>query len=94
MKKLLWWLVAGSKGGMTRAKIINLLNERPSNAHQITNTLKMDYKTIRHHLKVLEENGVITTLKKDQYGAMYFLSHEMEMNYEYFQEIWEQIGEK
>ena len=94
MKKLLWWLIAGSKGGITRAKIIKVIEKRPSNAHQLTKKLQMDYKTIRHHLKVLEENGIVTTINRKNYGAMYFLSTEMERNYEYFQEIWDQIGEK
>ncbi|MCK5772524.1 MAG: winged helix-turn-helix transcriptional regulator [Thermoplasmata archaeon] len=94
MKKLLWWLIAGSKGGITRAFIINSLNERPANANQLTTRLKLDYKTIRHHLKVLDENGIITIMNRKKYGAMYFLSTEMERNYEYFQEIWDQIGEK
>ena len=94
MKKLLWWLIAGSKGGITRALIINSLNEMPANANQLTNRLYLDYKTIRHHLKVLDENGIITIMNRKKYGAMYFLSTEMERNYEYFQEIWDQIGEK
>ncbi|MEA3558991.1 MAG: winged helix-turn-helix domain-containing protein [Candidatus Thermoplasmatota archaeon] len=94
MKKLLWWLIAGSKGGLTRASIINSLNDRPANANQLTNRLDLDYKTIRHHLRVLDENGIITIMNRKKYGAIYFLSTEMERNYEYFQEIWEQIGEK
>ncbi|HPX77955.1 MAG TPA: ArsR family transcriptional regulator, partial [Methanobacterium sp.] len=32
MKKLLWWLIAGSSGGPNRARIILMLNERPYNA--------------------------------------------------------------
>ena len=94
MKKLLWWLIAGSKGGLTRATIINSLNERPANANQLTKRLNLDYKTIRHHLKVLEENSIITIMNRKKYGAVYFLSTEMERNYGYFQEIWGQIGEK
>jgi DNA-binding transcriptional ArsR family regulator len=94
MKRLLWWLLAGSKGGTNRAKIIKLLHERPYNANQLAEKLKLDYKTIRHHLKVLEDNNVITSSGSGEkkYGAMYFLSTSMDMNYEVFEEIWEQIG--
>jgi DNA-binding transcriptional ArsR family regulator len=94
MKRLLWWLLAGSKGGINRAKIIKLLHKRPYNANQLAEKLKLDYKTVRHHLKVLEKNNVITSSGpgEKKYGAMYFLSTSMDMNYNIFEEIWEQIG--
>jgi DNA-binding transcriptional ArsR family regulator len=94
MKRLLWWLLAGSKGGINRARIIKLIHERPYNANQLAEQLDLDYKTIRHHLRVLEKNNVITSAGSGgkKYGAMYFLSTSMDMNYEIFEEIWEQIG--
>ena len=55
MKNLLWYLVAGTKGGETRGKIISLLKKTPSNANKIAETLMLDYKTVRHHLEVLEK---------------------------------------
>lgn len=91
MKKLLWWLIAGSTGGPNRAKIIILLHERPYNAHQLAEKLNLNYKTVRHHLKVLKENNVITSSGKQKYGELYFLSDRMMNNYEVFNEIWEQI---
>ena len=59
MKKLMWWLIAGMKGGLNRAKIIKMLNDRPYNAHQLSEELNLDYKTIRHHIKVLEQNNLV-----------------------------------
>lgn len=91
MKKLLWWLIAGTRGGINRARLIKALHERPYNANQLAELLDLDYKTIKHHLKVLEENSVITSGGK-QYGAVYFLSNDMEHNYDVFIDIWEQIG--
>jgi len=91
MKKLLWWLIAGTRGGINRARLIRALYERPYNANQLAELLDLDYKTIKHHLKVLEENNVITSGGK-QYGAVYFLSNNMEHNYDVFIDIWEQIG--
>ena len=35
MKRLLWYLIAGTKGGVNRARIIKCLQERPYNANQI-----------------------------------------------------------
>ncbi|MGI0039807.1 MAG: winged helix-turn-helix domain-containing protein, partial [Nitrososphaera sp.] len=56
-KRILWYLIASSRGGINRAKIIDLVNSRPANANQIASELKLDYKTVLHHLKVLSENG-------------------------------------
>jgi len=92
MKKMLWWLIAGTKGGVNRAKIIRTLHKRPYNAHQLAEKLGLDYKTIRHHIKVLEENNVLTS-SSEKYGAMYFLSSQMEKNYELFQHICSEMVE-
>lgn len=91
MKKLLWWLIAGSSGGPNRAKIIMKLNERPYNAHQLAEELDLNYKTVRHHLKVLEENKVVTSSGKQKYGELYFLSDKMIDNFDVFDEIWEKL---
>ena len=94
MKNLLWYLVAGTKGGETRGKIIELLKKKPSNANKIAEILKLDYKTVRHHLEVLEKNNVITAVNKGNYGAVYFLSKIMNSNLKIFEEIWVQFGKK
>lgn len=93
MKRLLWWLIAGTKGGINRAKIIVALKERPYNANQLAEVYDLDYKTVRHHIDVLLDNKIITT-SGEKYGAMYFLSKSMEENYEVFEEIWNKIGKK
>jgi DNA-binding transcriptional ArsR family regulator len=91
MKTILWWLIAGSKGGINRAKIIKELHDRPYNANQITERLGLDYKTVRHHLKVLSENGIIESNSGEKYGTMYFLSRNMEENFPLFLEIWNKL---
>jgi len=93
LKYLLWWLIAGTRGGMTRAQIIKALRETPQNANQLANLLKLDYRTIRHHLKVLEKNRIITSAG-DRYGTTYFLSPAMEENYALFEEILKRIWKK
>lgn len=92
MKKLLWWLIAGSSGGPNRAKIIMELYERPYNAHQLAEKLNLNYKTVRHHLKVLKENGMITSSGKQKYGELYFLSEKMLHNYDLFNDIWHELS--
>jgi DNA-binding transcriptional ArsR family regulator len=93
LKYLLGWLIAGTRGGPTRAKIIGELKETPQNANQLATLLKMDYKTMRHHLEVLEKNKIITSVG-DRYGATYFLTQTMEENYGVFEEIMKKIGKK
>ena len=93
LKYLLGWLIAGTRGGPTRAKIIETLKETPQNANQLANQLKMDYRTIRHHLKVLEKNKIITTAGEG-YGTTYFLSQVMEENYALFEEIMKKMWKK
>ena len=54
----------------------------------------MDYKTIRHHLEVLEKNNIITAVNKGNYGAAYFLSEMMKADIAIFDSIWGKIWEK
>jgi DNA-binding transcriptional ArsR family regulator len=93
LKYLLGWLIAGSRGGVTRAKIIETLRENPQNANQLANSLEMDYRTIRHHLKVLQKNRLITSAGNG-YGTTYFLSTELEENYGLFEEILNKLWKK
>lgn len=90
MKKILWWLLAGTKGGINRARIIKVLHKRPYNANQLSEKLNLDYKTIRHHIKVLLDNKIITATGA-KYATMYFLSENMEANYEVFIDIWKKL---
>ena len=93
LKYLLGWLIAGTRGGATRAKIIVTLKETPQNANQLATQLGMDYRTIRHHLKVLEKNKLITTAGEG-YGTTYFLSPALEENYVLFEEIVNRMWKK
>ena len=75
-------------------RILDFIKSNPSNTNRIIR-LKVDYKTITHHLKVLLQNGLIITDNPQSYGATYFLTPIMEMNYELFRkEILAKIGKK
>ena len=93
MEKLLWWLIMGKRGGINRARIIKKLKDRPYNANQLSKELDLSYKTVRHHIKILEENKIIKP-SGDSYSKLYFLEDEVERNYDIFKDIWEQIKEK
>jgi DNA-binding transcriptional ArsR family regulator len=91
LKHTVGWLIAGTRGGVTRGRIVRALKEVPQNANQLANNLEMDYRTIRHHLKILEKNKIITSAG-DRYSLTYFLSSEMEENYGLFEEIFGRLG--
>lgn len=61
VKRLLWWLLAGFAGGINRGRILEELFSQPRNANDLAKVLNLDYKTIRHHLGVLDKNNLITT---------------------------------
>lgn len=87
LRQLLWYLIAGTRGGMNRARIIEALHGRPYNANQLSEALGLDYRTVRHHLELLHKNGLISRPSGDAYASMYFLSPYLEGNYAIFDEI-------
>jgi len=93
LRHLLGWLIAGTRGGPTRARIVEILKETPQNANHLATSMKLDYKTVRHHLTVLEKNRIISSIG-DKYGATYFLSQMMEENYVLFEEILNKLWKK
>ncbi|MGB7954127.1 MAG: winged helix-turn-helix domain-containing protein [Candidatus Nitrosopolaris sp.] len=90
-KRLLWFLFAGSRGGDNRMKIIDLLKERPYNINQLSESLGLDYKAIKHHILVLQKNNMITKMG-EKYGVLYFISNYLEANIEAFNEIKSKIN--
>jgi len=77
--KLLWYVMAGTRGGKTRALILKCLHERPHNTNQLAEVLNLDYKTVKHHLNVLFKNGIIAQ-ETDGYIKLFFISKNMEMH--------------
>jgi predicted transcriptional regulator len=84
--RILWYVFATTRGGPTRIKVVELLLSRPYNMHQISKVLEVDYKTVQHHIKVLEENKMIISEEK-KYGSIYFLSPMFEKVKGVFEEI-------
>ncbi len=92
-RRLLWWLLAGSRGGINRARILLALHDMPSNANQLAEQLGLDYKTIRYHLDLLLKHEAIVP-QGEGYGTVYFISDDIEENFNDFREIWDRIGQK
>ena len=84
--RLLWFLFAGTRGGDNRIKILDLLIKNPLNINKITEELQLDYKTIQHHMRILEKNNLITRMG-DKYGILYFISNYLEKNIESYYNI-------
>lgn len=86
VKRLLWFIFAGSRGGVNRFKIINLLKKNPLNTNQLSKELGLDYKAIQHHIRILEKNNLITSIG-EKYGVAFFISTFLEVNMETLEEI-------
>ncbi len=85
-KRLLWFIFAGSRGGLNRLRIISSIRQNPQNTNQLAKELRLDYKAIQHHIKVLEKNNLISRMG-EKYGITYFVSTFLEVNMETFEEI-------
>ena len=85
-RRLLWFVFAGSRGGLNRLRIITALKEKPQNTNQLANELGLDYKSIQHHINVLEKNNLISK-EGEKYGITFFISTFLEVNMETFDEI-------
>ncbi len=92
MDRRLWYLIAGTRGGINRARILHALRERPHNANDLAGVLALDYKTVRHHLDILRENGCVMALGEESYGLLYALSPRLQVHFEEFLEIWRRVA--
>ncbi len=90
-EKMLWWLIGGTRGGKNRLRIIMALDNRPMNANNLAEELDLDYKTIMHHIELMEEHNVVNSMG-DGYGKNYFLTDQMEENKGRLEEIKEKAG--
>ena len=92
METLLWQVLAGTRGGPNRARILRAVDERPRNANRLSEDLDMAYNTIRHHLEVLEKNGVVTSGGSD-YGTVYLPSDRVRNHWNTVERIVSQIDD-
>ena len=78
-EQLLWFLLGESRGGINRLRIIELLKKQPYNTNQIAEFLDMNYKSIQHHLNVLEKNNLIAK-NGEKYGVLFDISNYLKSN--------------
>ena len=68
---LMWYLLYGTRGGPNRRRLLEALDRSPANAHQLAALLRLDYRTVRHHLRILERNGAVSRPIGDAYATPY-----------------------
>jgi DNA-binding transcriptional ArsR family regulator len=86
MEAVLWYVLAGTRGGPNRTRIVHALDERPRNANQLAEDLDLNYDTVRHHLDVLTDNDVLES-SGDDYGAVYLPSDVADDHWDVIDEI-------
>lgn len=92
MEAVLWQVLAGTRGGPNRARILRALDHRPRNRNQLAEDLDLNYKTVEHHLDVLDENDLVTSTDSD-YGAVFLLSDRAETHWDAIEGIIDQVNQ-
>jgi DNA-binding transcriptional ArsR family regulator len=90
LRRLLWHLLGGARGGENRARIIDELRRRPTNLNQLATRLGLEYRSIQHHINILKKNSIVVS-QGEKYGMTYFLSPWIEANISTFNEICEKL---
>lgn len=90
MKGVLWYVLTGTRGGANRVRILQALDERPRNPNQLAEDLDLDYTTIRHHLDVLLDNGVVEKTG-DDYGAVYLPTDQARHHWDTVEQIIDEV---
>jgi len=87
LDQVVWHLLAGTRGGSNRLRIIEELLREPMNAQRLANLLGLDYRTVRHHVTVLTKNGLLAKPEGVAYGARIFVSRYLLANLETVQRV-------
>lgn len=78
-RKFMVYMFAGTRGGITRLRIVMLLLGSPRNTHRLARAMGLDYKAVQHHLRIMERNNIVSR-DGGGYGAPYRASAFLERN--------------
>jgi predicted transcriptional regulator len=90
-RRLLLFLLGGSRGGENRARIIRRLRAKPSNMNQLAGDLGLQYKAVQHHVRILVNNSLLVT-SGEKYGMVYSLNPWFEAHIDVFEQICGKLG--
>ena len=91
LRRTLWFLLGGKRGGENRARIIWSLRGRPSNMNQLATELGLQYKAVQHHIRILKGSSLVMA-SGEGYGAVYLLTQWFEHHFDVFEQICEKLG--
>lgn len=91
LRRLLWFLLGGSRGGENRARIIRSLRAKPNNLNRLAGELDLQYKAVQHHMRILVTNSLVVT-SGEKYGLVYSLTPWFLAHMEEFDQICEKLN--
>lgn len=91
LSRLLWFLLGGTRGGENRVKILNAIRSRPCNLNQLAKLIGIDYRSVQHHITVLQKNNLVFGTGK-KYGVVYSIHPYLKYHYEIFEGICRELG--
>lgn len=91
-RSMLWYLLVGTRGGANRIRLIERLLRGPCNAHRLAEEMELDYRTVRHHLRLLEQAGAVARPVGALYAAPYEISGYFAAHPEFIAEFRNQLS--
>jgi len=88
-RRRLVYLLARTRGARNRCRILKLLQKQgPLNSNQIAGSLGLHYTTVQYHVTRLVRDELVATSRRDDvYGALFFLTQQMEKNADFLDEV-------
>ena len=83
---MFWILFVSSRGAVNRIRIMSVLRKKPINRNQLAIELGVDYKSVQHHLKILQGNNLVKKMG-NKYDVKYCVSQLFENSEFVFDEI-------
>jgi DNA-binding transcriptional ArsR family regulator len=90
-RRLLWFLLGGSRGGENRVRILNALRARPNNLNQLSRLLEIDYRSVQHHMRVLLKNSLVVG-SGERYGVVYSIHPWLDYHLATFEQVCQKLG--